>query len=148
LANVIPDTTTQKFANGTFDWDAGGQTYKVLLTTSSYTPSTAHDFANDVTNELSGTGYSRQTVANRTVTVDAINHRTDFGADNITWSAINTGTAPKYGVVIKDNGGADSANEIVWIIDLGTVAATNGGPLSIKWNNGVTAGTVWRMAAT
>ncbi len=43
-----------------FDSDA----FQVLLTTSTHTPNqTTHEFADDITNELSGNGYSRQTVA-------------------------------------------------------------------------------------
>lgn len=34
--------------------------FKVLLTTSSYTPSASHSILTDITNELSGNGYARQ----------------------------------------------------------------------------------------
>lgn len=148
MANVTPDTTTKKFADGTFDWDAGGQTYKAVLATSSYTPVVGHDFANDITNELSGGNYARQTVGGRTATLDAGNHRTDLIADNVSFGNLQAAAGtPKWLIIIKDNGGADSANEIVWILDLGTLSAPDGSEFVIKFNSGASSGAVGRIAA-
>ena len=62
LRNILNGTITT-------DWDT--DTIKVMLTTSLYTPDQdTHDFKNDVTNEVTGTGYTAggQALTNKTVT--------------------------------------------------------------------------------
>lgn len=49
------------------DADLASDTFKILLTTSSHTPnSSTHTQLSDITNELSGNGYARQTLASVT----------------------------------------------------------------------------------
>lgn len=48
--------------------NVGSDTIKMMICTSSYTPSTAHDFKNDITNEASGTGYASGGMALTSVT--------------------------------------------------------------------------------
>jgi hypothetical protein len=50
--------------------DIDSDTLKVMLTTSAYTPDQdTHDYKNDVTNEITGTGYTAGGAALTTVTV-------------------------------------------------------------------------------
>jgi len=63
-----------RMLNAEIDWDT--DTIKGMLVTSSYTPDfTAHDYKNDVTNEVVGTGYTAggATLASKTVTTTAAN---------------------------------------------------------------------------
>lgn len=56
--------TLFKLKLGQKEIDFDVDVFKVLLTTSSHTPNqTTHEFVDDITNELSGNGYARQTVA-------------------------------------------------------------------------------------
>lgn len=71
--------------------DLVSDTVKLTLHTSSYTPDQdAHDFANDLTNEL-GTagGYTAggATLANKTVTYDSATNTTIFDADDVSWTS-------------------------------------------------------------
>src|SRR5262245_1660173 len=104
--------------NGAVDLDT--DTVKVLLVTSAYTPDQdAHDFRDDVTNEVSGTGYSAggATLANKTVTQDNTDNEGVWDADDTSWAS-STITA-RGAVPYKSRGGASSADEIFFYIDFG-----------------------------
>ncbi len=61
------DTFKRDKINGTIDVD--GDTFIVGLSTSTYVPNrSTHEILTDVTNEVSGSGYARQTLASVTLT--------------------------------------------------------------------------------
>ena len=62
----VYDTFKRDMQNGTMDMD--GDTFIMLLTTSTYTPADTHDVLADITNEVSGNGYARQTLTSVTLT--------------------------------------------------------------------------------
>lgn len=109
-------------------------TIKVALLNATHAQDPDFDFMNDVVaNELSGTGYSRQTLGSKTVTEDNTNNRAVFDAADVTFTGINAGTAA-YVCIFKDNGGADSANEIICILD-NVDYVTNGNNLTVVWSS-------------
>jgi hypothetical protein len=116
MADLIFTSAKRDLANGTIDLDT--DTLKLMLLTSSYTPSAAHDKRDDLTNEVTGTGYTAggATLANKTVTV--VGTTGVFDADDVTWPA-STITA-RYGVVYKSRGGAASADELLFLFDFGS----------------------------
>lgn len=102
--------------------------FKMMLVTSSYTPDKdTHDKRNDVTNEVTGTGYTAGGAA-ITPTVAAVDGTNDDV--EISWSAPSWPSATitaRYGVIYKARGGASSADELVACIDFGSdVSSTNG----------------------
>lgn len=118
-------------AVGSIDFDT--DTFKVMLVTSSYTPDfDLHDFRNDVTNEVSGTGYTAGGAA-ATVTVSAVdtaNNRLDITLGGATWSS-STITA-RGAVYYKARGGASSADEIVAYVDFGSDVSTTAGTFTLS----------------
>ena len=57
MASLIYNSAIDEMARGDIDFDT--DTFKAMLVTSSYTPNKdTHDFRDDVTNEVSGTGYT------------------------------------------------------------------------------------------
>ena len=77
-----------KALNKEVDWDT--DTIKVALTTSSYTPNQdTHDYFNDVTNEVTGTGYTAggNTLASKTITYDDANNVIILDAADSTWAS-------------------------------------------------------------
>lgn len=127
-----------KGLEGVFDWDAGGDTYRVLLVTSTYTPNPDHVFVSDITNELSGGSYARQDLGGRAISIDNVNDRVDHNATNVTFTIAGS---PKYAIVYKFITN-DAASPLVCWIDLGSVTLT--GDLTVKWNGGALSGTVFR----
>ena len=110
--------------------DLAADTIKLILVTSSYTPDADHDFASDLTNELSGTGYTggfggagRKTVGSKAFETDTTNNRVEFSFGAVTWTAINAGS-PKYAIIVKEITN-DAASRLIAYLDLGTVV-TNG----------------------
>jgi hypothetical protein len=119
------------------------------LSTSTHVPNKDDVFLDDggandfVDGELSGTGYSRKTLASKTLTYDSANDRVEWDAADVTWTAINAGTAAQ--ATVWDNAGAsDAARRMLWNIDTGGFpVVTNGGDLTIQWNaEGIAQGTV------
>lgn len=103
---------------------------KAALTTSSYTPDIdAHTVYSNLSNELSGTGYTAggKVIANVAVTADNTNDRGKLDADNPVWTAINAGTA-KWAVFYFDLG---ATKVLIGYWDLGNIA-TNGGDLTLN----------------
>lgn len=97
---------------GNIDLDT--DTFYILLTTSSYTPDQdLHDFRNDVTNEVVGTGYTAggTPLTITGVTYDSASNEVRVAGTSPTWptSTITARTAVLY----KRRGGASSADELV-----------------------------------
>jgi hypothetical protein len=119
--------------NGSIDLDT--DTIKVMLVTSAYTPNAdTHDKRDDVTNEVSGTGYSAggATLANKSVTADNTDDEGVFDADDVTWS---TSTITARGAVLyKSRGGASSADELICYFDFGSDQVSSSGNFTIAWN--------------
>jgi hypothetical protein len=70
--------------------DLDTDTIKVLLVTSAYTPDQdAHTKRSDVTNEVSGTGYTAggATLANKSVSADTTDNEGVSDADDSTWGS-------------------------------------------------------------
>lgn len=130
MASLIYDRALELFARGSIDFDT--DTFKVMLTTSAYTEDkAAHDFRNDVTNEVSGTGYTAGgAAATVTVALDTVNHRVDITLGGATWPS-STITARKA-VYYKSRGGASTADELIAVIDFGSDVISSGGTFTLN----------------
>jgi hypothetical protein len=97
--------TTAKF-------DFVNDTIKVLLVTSTYVPNfDTHGTLSDITNELSGNGYARQTIANKTwarVGTGA-SARFAFKGDKVTFTASGGSLTARGAVIYKDTGTASTS---------------------------------------
>jgi hypothetical protein len=131
MASGIYGAFWTKLATGQIDLDT--DTFKVMLTTSTYTEDfDAHDFRNDVTNEVTGTGY---TAGGATITVtvnayDTTNNRLDITLGSASWSS-STITARKA-VVYKSRGGASTADELVACVDFGSDVISSAGTFTLN----------------
>lgn len=130
MASGIYLPTLRFMAIGSIDFDT--DTFKVLLTTSAYTEDLdAHDFRSDVTNEITGSGYTAggNTVTATVNAVDTANNRLDITLGGTTWPA-STITARKA-VYYKSRGGAASADELVAVVDFGSDVSTTAGTFTL-----------------
>lgn len=138
MASFIYNSCIDDLARGNIDFDS--DTFKVMLVTASYTADKdAHTKRNDVTNEVSGTGYSTGGVTSAcTVNKDTANDKVTMTFANVSWSTA-TITA-RAAVIYKSRGGASSADELVAYVDFGgnitstadTFAVTFNSPLTIQ----------------
>jgi hypothetical protein len=114
--------------------DLDTDTIKVALVTSSYTPNAdTHDFFDDVTNEVVGTGYTAggATLATPTVTLDTANDRVDFDADDTQWT---TSTITARAAVIYKSTGTASTSPLIAYIDFTTDQISSAGTFLIQWS--------------
>jgi hypothetical protein len=113
-----------------FDTD----TLKVALVTSAYTPDIdAHNFYSDLTNEVTGTGYSAggSTLTTPTVTQDNTNDWAYFDADDVTWAA---STITARGAVLYKSTGVAGTSLLIAYFDFGSDKSSTAGNFTIQWN--------------
>lgn len=113
------------------DWDT--DTIKVALATSTYTPDPdTHDFFNDITNEVTGTGYTAGgvTLTSPTLTVVGASNQVQLDAADSSWTT-STITA-RYAIVYKSTGTA-STSPLVGYVDFGADVSTSAGTFQITW---------------
>jgi hypothetical protein len=111
-------------------------TFKIILCTSSYTPSqSGHSTISDITNEVSGSGYARATLANVVFTRSAA--VTKFSADAAVFTASGGSITARYFVIFDDTP-TSPADPLVGygLIDANNldVVTTNGNTLTITPN--------------
>lgn len=117
MASLIYNSCIDDMARGAIDFDT--DSFKVMLVTSAYTPNKdTHDKRDDVTNEVSGTGYTAGGAASVcTVTKDTGNDKVTLSFAAVSWA---TATITARGAVYyKSRGGASSADELVAYVDFG-----------------------------
>lgn len=118
-------------ANKEIDW--GTDTIKVSLHTSAYTPNqTTHDYFNDATNEVSGTGYTAGGATLASKTEAFTGQVKQFDAADVTW-ATSTITA-RYAVVYDASPGTAATNPLICYVDFGADVVSSGGDFKITWD--------------
>lgn len=137
MADVIYNSFKYDNANGNID--LASDTFKVMLVTSSYTPNKdSHSKRSDVTNEVSGTGYTAggETLGGVSLTQDDTNDLAKWDANDVIWS--NSTITARAAVIYKSRGGASSADELVAYRDFGADKTTAASDFIIAWHaNGI-----------
>lgn len=124
MANAVYPLAKTSFLKGDLDLDGN---VKVVLVTSGYTYSTAHDNLDDVTAGLRVA--TSGNLANKTFTGGV------FDADNVTFTAV-TGSAGAALVFYLDTG-TESTSKLVCYIDsasAGLPITPNGGDITLTFN--------------
>lgn len=109
-------------------------TFIVLLTTSSHTPSSStHSTLSDITNELSGNGYSRQTLGSVTSTQSGGTYT--FDAANATFTASGGSLTARNWHIFNDTLAGDPL--VAWGLIDNTPAdavASDTNSIELQWN--------------
>lgn len=129
MASLIYNSCIDDLARNNIDFDTN--TFKAMLVTSAYTPNKdTHDRRDDVTNEITGTGYTAGGATSAvTVTKDTANDKVTIQFAAVSWDS-STLTA-RGCVYYKSRGGASSADELVAYNDFGSDVSTVGGTFSV-----------------
>jgi len=130
MASFIYNSALDDMAKGAIDFDT--DTFKLILVTSSYAADKdSHTKRSDVTNEVSGTGYTTGGVTCAcTVTKDTANDRITLSFAAASW-ATSTITA-RAAVLYKSRGGASSADELVFYNDFGANVSSADGTFTVS----------------
>lgn len=129
MADIIYTSFKMYIMNGGIDLDT--DTIKVALVTSSYTPSAAHANFSDITNEVSGTGYTAGGKTITTPTVTNVSTTGVFDGDDVSWT---TSTITARGAVIYKSTGTSSTSRLIAFIDFTTDKVSTAGTFTIQWN--------------
>lgn len=122
-----------QWGSGPINWTS--DTIKIALATSSYTPDQdAHDFFDDVTNEVVGTGYTAggATLTTPTKTYTGGTNVVKLDADDATW-ATATITA-RYAIIYKSTG-TGSTSPLMGYIDFGGDVISTAGNFTIVFDS-------------
>ena len=133
MADVIYNSFKRDIMSGAIN--LASDTIKCMLVTSSYVPDQdAHAKRSDVTNEVSGTGYTAggATLTSPAVSADNTDNEGVFDSDDAVWAA-STITA-RGAVIYKSRGGASSVDELIAYIDFGSNMVSTAGEFRIAWN--------------
>jgi len=124
MASLIYNSCLNDMATGAIDFDT--DTFKIMLVTSSYTPNKdTHTKRSNVTNEITGTGYtSGGTTTTVTVTNDTANDRIDIDFSDVSWTSATLTAAAA--VIYKSTGTAASDNLVAYLDFAGNMISTNG----------------------
>lgn len=124
MASFLVNSFVSDMAAGNIQ--PASHTFRMMLTTSSYTPDKDHAKRSSVTNEVSGTGYTAKgEIVTVSVTADNTGDRTVVAVSEPSWSTASF--TARYGVVYRDRGGASSADELVGVLDFGADITATGG---------------------
>jgi hypothetical protein len=117
VASVVYTSFFRDMAKGDIDLDTA--TVKAMLTTNSYTENKDHDRRDDVTNEITATGYTAGgvTVTPTVSAVDTANDRITITLPTATWSAF-TGTARR--LVYYVSTGTAANDPLIACVDFGS----------------------------
>jgi len=132
MADVIYNSFKKQLLNAGINF--GTSSVKIMLVTSTYTPDQdTHDFKDDVTNEVSGTGYTTggATLANGTVTQDNTDDEAVYDADDVTWG---TSSLTARGAVLYQDTGVGSTSPLIAYLDFGSDQTSSSGNFTIQWN--------------
>ena len=120
---------------GNKEIDLNSDTFKVMLCTSTYTPDQdLHNYKDDVTNEVTGTGY---TAGGATILNPAFSYTTGtnvfkWDGDDVSWAS-STITA-RYAVIYDDTPATDATKPLIGYVDFGADVSSSSGTFSITWS--------------
>jgi hypothetical protein len=119
------------------DMDLNADDMRLILVMTNTTADTDVDADNTGTytlDEMDGTNYARQALANEAVNVDDTNDRAEFDADDVTINSLGNGTRQMQGYLIHEFITNDAASfPLVWN-DFSTTINPGGSNFTIQWN--------------
>lgn len=120
MANGVYNRGLFEIASAAADLDAAD--LRVLLLNSGYTFSKAHNFVDDIVgNEISASGYARQTLANKVVVEDDTNNRAYLDADDPVFPSMAAGQTIGGAAIFRHTGN-DATAPLIVFIDVADVA--------------------------
>lgn len=117
------------------DWT--DDTIKAALTTSTYSVNQdTHDFFEDITNEVTGTGYTAggAEIANTTVSYDAGTNVLKYDGDDVSWTITGSVTF-RYLIIYDSTPGSSATNPLLGYIDFGADVTITDGTLTINFSS-------------
>lgn len=122
-----------KSANKEIDLDEATK-IKCSLHTSTYTPNQdTHDYWNDATNEITGTGYTAggEQLTSLAPSYTGATNVFAFDAADVSW--VSATFTARYAVVYYSTG-TSSTSPLIMYVDFGADQAVSSGTFTLQWN--------------
>lgn len=116
--------------------DVDTDTLKVALLGAGYAPNLdTHDYFNDVTNEVSGEGYTAggAALASPTWTYNSVTKRWTLDAADTAWEDATIAGA-RYAVIYDDTPATAATKPLIALIDFGELISSTAAPFTITWS--------------
>lgn len=125
-------------SNMVIDWDADD--IRTALATSASSVSAANatdtfDFFNDVTGEVSGTGYTAfgYAHATQTASLDTATDEIRLDLDDASWTTASF--TARYAVIYRYNSGTASTSALAGLVNFGADETVASGTFTIQWDS-------------
>jgi hypothetical protein len=127
MSNALYAKGKEKFLSGSINLSS--DTIKAALVSSGYTANlSTHEFYSDISANVLNTP---QTLGSKSITAGVLD------AADVTYTAVTAGSTAKAVVLYKDTGVAGTSALIAYIDTItGFPLSTNGGDITIRWDNG------------
>ena len=143
MPGVIYTCTKVMFA-GDADWSSPSQKFGVLLATSEYEAKKSHRHVSDVDGELTGKGYERKVLKDRSIEANEADGRADCHASSVTFGKLATKEVYKWIVVYRE-GANDARSDLICAIDMGEVPLGGITEHEIRWDSQAKQGRVFSL---
>lgn len=134
IANPYVSLVIKAF-NKEIDWDS--DVIKVMLVTSTYVPNQeSHDYKNDVSGEVSGTGYTTggKVLTSKSITYNSTDKIIILDAEDIIWEGISISNA-RYAIFYDDSPSTDATKVLLWYTDFGEAKSVTNGTIKLTFNS-------------
>lgn len=132
MASVFYNSFKHRLLDGTIDLDTDD--IKVMLVTSAYSPDIdTHTVVGDVTNEVSGTGYTAggESLTSIDASQDNTNDRGVYDADDVSWTS---STITARGAVMYDDTVVSPSKPLICYFDFGSDKSSSSSTFKIQWD--------------
>lgn len=125
--------TLEKMLIDTAGQSLEAETHKVLMVTDTFTPNfDTMDFRDDVTNEVTGTGYTAGGIALTATEVTLASGLLTFDAADSSWASSTIANA--MASIFYFNVGLNTTDQLIVLSDFVTAASTTNGTFTIQWS--------------
>ncbi|WP_135535367.1 hypothetical protein [Halostella pelagica] len=150
MTAIEPYPTIREYRRGNIDVETATLRVALFNDSTAYSPDQVnHEYVSDVLDggttaqEIQDATYSRQTVSNASVTVDAAGGEVEFDADDVTFSGLDGGETIQGWIVFQQVGGDDTTpadDRIIAIEDEatnsnGNLVTLNGSDVTIQFSS-------------
>lgn len=130
MADMIFNSFKEGIADGTFDLD--GDTLKIALFTSSYTPDATDIVFADLSSEVSGTGYTAGGATLASPTWNRSGGTATLDAADPQWTTASF--TARYAVVYKSGTANALVNPLICLLDFGSDKTVTSGTFTVSFN--------------
>ena len=128
MANIVPTSFKADLGKANINWLS--DTFKMMLLTNAASPAASWAKRSDVTNEVTGTGYTAGGQALSGESINASGTTQIYSSSAVQWTTA-TITA-RYAVIYKSRGGLASADELIAIFDFGSDFTSTAGNFTVN----------------